>query len=195
MAVVEVVLPENFSKEDIREYLDELNSMVGLDNVKKELNEFVDELVAKLIEADGKPVELGWLNMAFKGKSGLGKTTVAHLLGKIYTKLGILKQDDVFINCSRYDLVSPYQGVSMTKVKSAFEAAKDGILFIDQAYALGNDDSDGLGREAIQEILVHIESSAHNVVVIFAGNNNDMDIFFEKFPSLKNRLAKELSFE
>lgn len=189
---------EDSESKGVKEYLEELNSLTGLACVKEEINSLVSMItVQKEMEKRGIAVNgnIGTLHMAFKGNPGTGKTTVARIIGKIYTALGVLKRDDVFVECSRADLVAEYQGQTATKVSKVVQSALGGILFIDEAYSLVQNESDTFGHEAVDMLVTEMENNRDNLVVILAGYSSDMDRFFMNNQGLRSRVPKDIIFE
>ena len=126
---------------------------------------------------------------------GTGKTTVARIVGRIYKKLGLLSQGH-FIEVSRTDLIAGYQGQTALKVKSVIERAKGGVLFIDEAYSITeNEQSDSYGKECLTELTKALEDYREDLVVIVAGYTKPMYQFFESNPGLKSRFNTFIEFD
>lgn len=188
----------NMEENTVESYLKELDSMVGLASVKEEVKTLVNRItVMAEMEKRGLALsgDFGTLHMAFKGNPGTGKTTVARLLGKLYAALGILKRNDVFVECNRAGLVGKYQGHTAVNVEKVVQSALGGILFIDEAYSLVQGNGDTFGKEAVDTLVAEIENHRKNLVVIFAGYSDDIDRFFENNQGLKSRVPLELIFE
>ncbi|WP_125332731.1 AAA family ATPase, partial [Streptococcus sanguinis] len=135
------------------------------------------------------------MHMAFLGNPGTGKTTVARIVGHMYRTLGILSKGH-FIEASRTDLIAEYQGQTALKVKRLIQKAKGGVLFIDEAYSItDNDKSDSYGRECLTELTKALEDYRDDLVVIVAGYENPMKKFFESNPGLKSRFNYFITFE
>lgn len=178
--------------------LEELNALTGLNSIKEKVRNIVDSIRVRQ-EAEKQGINLGdntgTLHMVFKGNAGTGKTTVARIIGKIYKELGILKRGDVFIECTRSDLVGKFQGHTSELVKNKVREALGGILFIDEAYSLCRDDNDSFGREAVDALVADIENNRDKLMVIVAGYSDDMDQFLQKNQGLSSRLSTEIFFE
>ncbi len=177
------------------ELLLELNQLVGLSKVKARVNDLIAfQKVQLLREKIGLKSQKGTLHMAFTGNPGTGKTTVARIVGRIYKQLGLLSKGH-FIEVSRTDLIAGYQGQTALKVKSVIEKAKGGVLFIDEAYSITeNDHSDSYGRECLTELTKALEDYRKDLVVIVAGYTGPMQHFFESNPGLKSRFNIFLEF-
>ena len=134
------------------------------------------------------------LHSCFLGNPGTGKTTVARLLGEILYHKGITK-DKKFVEISRSDLVAGYRGQTAIQTKSILESALGGVLFIDEAYTLHQDDRDSFGTEAIDTILKFMEDYRNDIVIIFAGYSKEMEIFLDSNPGLRNRVPNKFIFE
>ncbi len=180
----------------LEELLDEVHNLTGLAGVKEKVQEMVDDIqVKELMKAQGLQVDdHGTLHLVFKGNAGTGKTTVARLLGKIYTKLGILKKN-VFVEVSRGDLVGKYSGHTAANVIRKIDEAEGGILFIDEVYTLINGENDEFGKEAIHTLVAEIENRRDNLMVIIAGYGDKIDDFLAVNQGLASRLSNEIVFE
>ena len=164
--------------------------------IKQKIHEYSDYLrfVALRREKGFEESDKINLHAVFKGNPGTGKTTVARLLGKIYKELGLLKKGHVH-EVDRGDLVAEFIGQTAPKTKEAIKKAKDGILFIDEAYSLARKDEDSkdFGREAIEVLLKEL-SDANDIAIVVAGYPEEMDIFLESNPGLKSRFNMYYDF-
>lgn len=190
---------QEHTEEDCRslpELLNELNELVGLEAVKSKVRDLIAfQKVQQLREKQGLYAQKSTLHMAFTGKPGTGKTTVARIVGKIYKHLGLLSKGH-FIEVSRTDLIAGYQGQTALKVKKVIEQAKGGVLFIDEAYSITeNDHSDSYGRECLTELTKALEDYRSDLVVIVAGYTEPMNHFFESNPGLRSRFNTFIEFE
>ena len=178
------------------ELSDELNSLIGLENVKKEIEDLVIfNKVQKNREKIGLKKTNRTMHMAFLGNPGTGKTTVARIVGNMYRSLGILSKGH-FIEATRTDLIAEYQGQTALKVKRLIQKAKGGVLFIDEAYSITeNEKSDSYGRECLTELTKALEDYRDDLVVIVAGYDDLMEKFFESNPGLKSRFNYFIEFE
>lgn len=180
----------------LQELLDELNALVGLETVKAKVNDLiVYQKVQKLRRENNLHSSKNTLHLAFTGNPGTGKTTVARIVGRIYKQIGLLSKGH-FIEVSRTDLIAGYQGQTALKVKKVIERAKGGVLFIDEAYSITeNDHSDSYGRECLTELTKALEDYRDDLVVIVAGYTEPMNKFFESNPGLKSRFNTFIEFE
>ena len=178
------------------ELMNELNQLVGLSKVKEEVRRLViyQKIQAKRKES-GLKVSKRTLHMAFMGNPGTGKTTVARIVGRMYYQLGLLSKGH-FTEVSRTDLIAGYQGQTALKVKNVIEKAKGGVLFIDEAYSITeNDNTDSYGRECLTELTKALEDSRDDLIVIVAGYTEPMNHFFESNPGLRSRFNYFINFE
>ena len=187
---------DNAVEHTLPELMDELNSLIGLNKVKQEVQDLVAyQRVQKLRSESGLSWSKNTLHMAFMGNPGTGKTTVARIVGRIYKQLGLLSKGD-FFEVSRTDLIAGYQGQTALKVKKVIEKAKGSVLFIDEAYSITeNDHSDSYGRECLTELTKALEDYRDDLVVIVAGYKEPMKKFFESNPGLKSRFNTFIEFD
>lgn len=183
-------------KRTLEELLEELNSLVGLDKVKSTVQDLIFfQKVQKMRQEKGLNLAKNTLHLAFTGNPGTGKTTVARIVGRIYKCIGLLSKGH-FIEVSRTDLIAGYQGQTALKVKNVIEQAKGGVLFIDEAYSITeNDHSDSYGRECLTELTKALEDCREDLVVIVAGYTEPMNKFFESNPGLKSRFNTFIEFD
>jgi SpoVK/Ycf46/Vps4 family AAA+-type ATPase/nitrous oxidase accessory protein NosD len=174
-----------------------LESMVGLASVKHEVTNMVNLLgtARRRMEA-GLPVPSLSRNLIFSGAPGTGKTTVARLYGQLLSALGVLGTGQL-IEVSRGDLVAEYVGQTAGRTKEAFNRARGGVLFIDEAYTLtpNNGGGNDFAREAIDTLIKLMEDSRDDVVVIAAGYADEMQEFLDAFPGLASRFSQNVEFE
>lgn len=178
------------------ELLDELNNLVGLNKVKSQIYDLISfQKIQKLRIENNLKVPKKTLHLAFLGNPGTGKTTVARIIGHMYKKLGLLSKGH-FIEVSRTDLIAGYQGQTALKVKNVVEKAKGGVLFIDEAYSITeNEHSDSYGRECLTELTKALEDYRDDLVVIVAGYKEPMNSFFTSNPGLKSRFNTFIEFD
>ena len=183
-------------KRNIEEVLQEIEGLVGLQSVKQEVSSLINSLqVQTLRESAGLSNAEISNHMVFYGNPGTGKTTVARKLGELYYLLGFLSKGH-FVETDRSGLIGGYLGQTAIKTNEVLDSALGGILFIDEAYALYQDDqNDPYGRESIDTILKYMEDKRDDIIVIVAGYQDPMERFLQSNPGLKSRFNKFLSFE
>ena len=182
------------SKAEMEEILKPLNELVGMEDVKKQISDFIYMMHMQIMRRQKKlPVNQIVLHSIFAGPPGTGKTTVARILGRILHRLGYLKQGHV-VETDRSGLVGRWSGHTPEIVKNKFAEAEGGILFIDEAYSLSNDERDSFGKEAIDTILKIMEDRSSDVMVICAGYPKEMKDFLKSNPGLQSRFPFHLDF-
>lgn len=180
----------------LQDLLDELNALVGLEKVKSKVQDLiVYQKIQKMRREQNLHSAKNTLHLAFTGNPGTGKTTVARIVGRIYKQIGLLSKGH-FVEVSRTDLIAGYQGQTALKVKKVIEQAKGGVLFIDEAYSITeNDHTDSYGRECLTELTKALEDYREDLVVIVAGYTEPMNQFFESNPGLKSRFNTFIKFD
>mgnify|MGYP000329345177 FL=1 len=190
----ETPLPE--SEPTLEELLAELDGLCGLEQVKQDVKSLINLVkVRRLRQEHGLPVPPMSLHLVFLGNPGTGKTTVARLLAKIYRAIGVLSKGQL-VEVDRSGLVAGFVGQTALKTGEVIEKALGGVLFIDEAYALANQDApNDFGREAIETLLKGMEDHRDDLIVIAAGYTELMGRFLHANPGLESRFNKYFYFE
>ena len=179
----------------LEEYLEELNKLVGLEKVKKDVNSLINLVRIRKIRKDrGIKQPAMSLHLVFSGNPGTGKTTVARLLSKIYHEIGLLSKGHL-TETDRSGLVGGYVGQTAIKTKEVIDKSVGGILFIDEAYSLASKSENDYGLEAIDTLLKAMEDMRDDLIVIVAGYPDLMDNFLNSNPGLESRFNKFIFFE
>ncbi|MCB9262227.1 MAG: AAA family ATPase [Flavobacteriales bacterium] len=177
----------------LRESVDKLHRMMGLQKVKNDINDLIK--LVRFYKETGKDYRKAFsLHAVFTGNPGTGKTTVARILTQIYKALGIIERGNL-VECDRQSLVGGYVGQTAIKTGEVIDRAMGGVLFIDEAYSLTEGGNSDYGKEAIEIILKRMEDFRGNFIVIAAGYTENMRRFLESNPGLKSRFDRTFLFE
>ena len=180
---------------DKRNYMDELQALVGIKAAKDQVKKILAfAKMRKAMEEKGEQLEPITLNMEFVGNPGTAKTTVARIVAGVLKEIGIITSGE-FIEVGRADLVAQYVGQTAPMVKSVFQRAKGGVLFIDEAYSLLDKGNGRFGDEALNTIVQEMENNRKDTIVIFAGYPDEMDEFFLRNPGLRSRVPFRVRFD
>ncbi|MBS1656740.1 MAG: AAA family ATPase [Bacteroidetes bacterium] len=177
----------------LKEALNELHALVGMNNIKAEISEMVK--LVRFYREEGKDVLSRFsLHSVFMGNPGTGKTTVARIIARIYKALGLLERGHL-VEVDKQGLVAGFVGQTAIKTAEVIDRAKGGILFIDEAYSLSSGSPNDFGNEAIETLLKRMEDQRGQFVVIVAGYTDNMRQFLESNPGLKSRFDKTFLFD
>lgn len=184
-------------KESLNQIIGEMEKMVGMLEVKTELNRFIS--LARLLVVRRErdlPAQRVNLHMVFSGPPGTGKTVVARKVGRMLKAIRLLKTGDC-IEVDRSNLVAPYVGQTATKTREVVERALDSVLFIDEAYTLTSQggSADPFGQEAVDTLLRLMENHRDRLVVIAAGYTDKMRTFVDSNPGLRSRFSRFVEFK
>jgi SpoVK/Ycf46/Vps4 family AAA+-type ATPase len=169
------------SLHDISEPLEELNNMIGMNDLK---NNVLDQILYFVQGLNKGTANCDYLHTVIYGPPGTGKTEIAKIMGKIYSKLGILGSENadkpIFKKVTRSDLIAGYLGQTALKTRDVIKEALGGVLFIDEAYSLGNTEKrDSFSKECIDTLCEALSDHKDNLMVIIAGYEKELkDCFF-----------------
>lgn len=176
------------------DYMKELQSLIGLEQVKKDVDSLRNFVKAQKLrgEVGLKSSQVSY-HCVFTGNPGTGKTTVARIVAGIYKEMGVLKKGHL-VECDRSDLVAEYTGQTAVKTNRKIDEALDGVLFIDEAYTLVQGGDGDFGVEAISTLLKRMEDDRHRLIVILAGYTKEIKQFINSNPGLESRFNRYIHF-
>ena len=182
-----------FSEEDAMNAEEMMNSLVGMQDVKKQLKEILTQIE---FSHENEEMTAPTIHMRFVGNPGTGKTTVARILGKVLKEKGILRIGNFFEYGGR-DFCGRYVGETAPKTQTMCRDAYGSVLFIDEAYALykGDPDSRDFGREALDTLIAEMENHREDLLVIMAGYPDEMDILMKGNAGLRSRMPYTITFK
>jgi SpoVK/Ycf46/Vps4 family AAA+-type ATPase len=174
---------------NIKKPLEELNNMIGM----KELKENVVEQILYFIQEfhlSDSTASLDFMHTVIYGPPGTGKTEIAKIIGAIYSRMGILKKG-TFKKVTRSDLIAGYLGQTAIKTRDIIQECIGGVLFIDEAYALGNPEKkDSFAKECIDTLCEALSNHKHEIMVIIAGYETELnECFFSYNQGLESRFT------
>ena len=184
-------------RQGLDELLEELDALIGLQRVKREIHRQVALLRVERLRVDaGLRSPTLTRHLVFTGNPGTGKTTVARLVSGIYQALGLLSRGHL-VEVDRSELVAGYLGQTATKTADVVASAAGGVLFIDEAYSLtgGGDGGDQYGQESVDTLVKEMEDRRDDLVVIVAGYPAPMAAFIAANPGLASRFRTTIEFE
>jgi len=184
--------PAPVKHKSLDELLAELDALIGLERVKREIHRQVAILRVERLRSDaGMKSPTITRHLVFTGNPGTGKTTVARLVSGIYAALELLSKGQL-VEVDRSELVAGYLGQTAVKTAEVVATAVGGVLFIDEAYSLTGDQ---YGTEAVDTLVKEMEDRRHDLVVIVAGYPAPMEAFIAANPGLASRFRTTIEFD
>lgn len=169
----------------IKEPLTELNNMIGMKELKYNI---VEQILYFIQELHSNSHD--FMHTVIYGPPGTGKTEIAKIMGKIFSNIGLLSKD-TFKKVTRSDLIAGYVGQTALKTRDVIKEALGGVLFIDEAYSLGNTEKkDSFSKECIDTLCESLSNYKEDLMVIIAGYENELNqCFFNYNQGLQSRFA------
>ena len=183
----------DIEQKELIDALKDLNNLVGMKELKQQI---INQILFFLQDLNDKSM---FMHTVITGPPGCGKTSVAHIISKIYKSLGFLTSDKV-VKADRSDLIGEYVGWTAPKTKKVLESAKGGVLFIDEAYSLGSGNDSGNGdtfsKECIDTINEYLSLHVDDLICIIAGYKEEVDrCFFKQNQGLERRFPWRFNIE
>jgi SpoVK/Ycf46/Vps4 family AAA+-type ATPase len=175
----------------LEDAMKELTELTGLGSVKDAVTKLSSTLQSQRLKGETKPLNKHFL---FYGNPGTGKTTVARIMARVFKALGLLPTDNL-IEAKRSTMVAGYVGQTAKLVNKQVDDALGGVLFVDEAYALVQNENDSFGKEAVAELLQRLENDRGKFVAIFAGYEKEMEEFISVNSGFESRFSDKIYFE
>ena len=197
-----IIMPEDLpelSVPDAKEAMEKLNTLVGLDAIKKQITDHTALVKLNRLRAEkGIYNKMPPMHMVFTGNPGTGKTTMAKYIGEIYHGIGVLSSGHL-VETERSKLVGEFIGETEKKTLNTINSAAGGVLFIDEAYNLAEANTDGskkdFGMRVIETLLTYLSAEDGDMIIILAGYTNEMTRMLESNPGMKSRFPYIFNFE
>ncbi len=175
---------------NIKEPIIELNDMIGMHLLKKSITDQILFFIQDLHINNKNKEDNDFMHTCIYGPPGTGKTEIAKIIGKIYSKMGILKKG-TFKKATRADFIAGYLGQTALKTKTLIQECIGGVLFIDEAYALGNPEKrDSFAKECIDTLCESLSDNKSDLMVIIAGYKEELkNCFFNYNKGLDSRFT------
>lgn len=184
---------KNRIKKQKKSGLEELDELIGMEAVKKQIYQIIN-----FIKVNKKRGKMPSLHMCFFGNPGTGKTTVARIIGKIFSEMKILSDKERFVEAQRSDLIGKYVGFTAPQTQSVVRRADGGVLFIDEAYSIASYVQDGggsdYGTECIATLIKEMEDRRDTLCVILAGYSKEMQHMLNVNPGFESRIQFKINF-
>src|SRR5271166_719315 len=173
----------------------ELDEFIGLEKVKDQVARLKSAVAMELVRKQrGLEVAQRTHHLVFTGPPGTGKTTIARVIAKIYCGLGLLKKENIR-EVHRADMIGQHIGETEAKTNAIIDSALDGVLFLDEAYALvATGAKNDFGLVAIDTLLARMENDRDRLVVIVAGYRADLDRLLDTNQGLRSRFTRSIDF-
>jgi len=174
----------------IKQPLTDLNNMIGMQNLKENIVDQIIFYVQNLHTLNSDIKGNDFMHTVIYGPPGTGKTEIAKIIGSIFSKMGVLSKG-TFKKVTRADLIAGYLGQTALKTRDVIKECLGGVLFIDEAYALGNEEKrDSFSKECIDTLCEALSDHKDNLMVIIAGYETDLNnCFFNYNQGLKSRFT------
>ena len=183
----------------IKEPLTNLNNMIGMKNLKENIVDqilfYIQNLHKPKIETVTVPASVlessgDFMHTVIYGPPGTGKTEIAKIIGQIFAKIGVLNKG-TFKKVTRSDLIAGFLGQTAIKTRDVIKECLGGVLFIDEAYALGSSDKrDSFSKECIDTLCEALSDNKDNLMVIIAGYETELnECFFNNNQGLNSRFT------
>ena len=173
---------------NVKEPLIELDNMVGMNSLKENIVDQVLYFIQNLHNTNAKSED--FMHTVIYGPPGTGKTEIAKIMGKIFSKIGVLKKES-FKKVTRSDLIAGYLGQTAIKTRDAIKESLGGVMFIDEAYALGNQEKrDSFAKECIDTLCEALSDHKKDLMIIIAGYEKELkECFFNYNEGLESRFT------